>query len=219
MANKMGVDFQGTSRLRTTPLPAKWYRKPVPATRAEIEDLRQVFLNTPADIRCLIMVTHGASWGPDGQLILPPKIVISSEEREAAHEELAAADPEFYTICWETNTVYYKTKESKTSSCYHSYWCYDEFLQDLWKHNNGQRFYMPPSTDTAPENGFLSADRAQLALDGMNRVRHHYVSPDWHPGAEEDDENTRNTKEWSLAFKRLYTCLYLASECGLLTIF
>lgn len=172
----MGVDFYGYSRVKAEPVPERFRAKRVPASAEKRRDLENRLRLAPYDVRCLILTLSGTSVGPEGQLIIPDDIEISEELRDEFYA-MYRENKDFINVCWDTNIMYFKTADSKPGSAGRSYSGYGDFCTLLTKLNGGRPLsYMPPSTDTAPENGFVSAEKCLQCLQGLDLVRHHFVS-------------------------------------------
>jgi hypothetical protein len=216
----MGVDFFAISRVVAKPVPEEYRVQRKPAGAAEIRQMERDLLAASPDVRALLMTLTGASFN-GYSLVLPDKLSRGKQQDE--FEKLCEADPDFVTVNWHTNTVYYKTAESKECDCGRSYSGYGEFCQELEALNGRPLAYMPPSTDTAPENGLVSADRASLCLAGLQALRHHFVADDWDPAMEKpvDYDCARregDRHEESFFFRRFYACVALAADSGILQV-
>lgn len=222
----MGVDFYSYSNARTEPVPSRFRAtKKVISNEQRINILRDL-LNMSHDERALSMALIGAQLTPDSVLI-PDEL--SHELRDEFYETIGKED-DFIDVCWETNTIYRRTSDTKLGCAGRSYGGYEDFCRDLKILNKIAMPYMPSSTDTAPEYGFVSTEKCLLCLQGLNKIRDHYVSSDWIPDAEKygnswdhrfNDtlvDSTDNIHEDSWFFREFYSMISLGAESGFVRI-
>lgn len=139
-------------------------------------------------------------------------------------------EEDFITVNWDTNIIYRKTPETKIGSASRSYDGYGEFLSKLTKLNGGHRSYMPPDTDIAPENGIVSTERCITCLQGLERVRSHFVSPSFVADPEkygnsyehrlytESVPEEDNIHDDSWFFREFYSMMSVATDSGIVSI-
>lgn len=219
----MGVDFTAYSNLRTEPLPQEYRRE----QKSWSEDKKRNFIesmrfSTP-DIQALLMAMYGVSRDPDGSFNFPLEIEPSNEEEEKARAPLPDKENSVH-ICYRSNTIYYKTPKTKEYSTGRSYSGYGEFIDILEKLNKGKPLkYMPPSTDSAPENGTVKSDKARQCLESLQALRYHFVPDAWEPDINEhyyglgDQPCDRHEDTWF--FKEFYTLMTVAVDNGLIHVY
>jgi hypothetical protein len=221
----MGVDFYGYSFVRTEPLPKKFRGEKRDPAELEAER-RKLMASIRADpeVASLVLVLSGASIGTDGRLIMPDTPVVSDELREEFYTTIGN-EPDFLGVDWDTGIIWRSTEETKIASAGRSYSGYGDFRQCLRDLNGGRPLlYMPPSTDTAPENGYVSADRCRLCLEGLDRLRAHFVPADWKPNPEGgdgdgdtvDDKDELHADSWF--FRQFYTTMWIGAQSGMVRI-
>ena len=180
------------------------------------------------DERLLSLTLMGAQLTPDG-LIMPDELEISPELQDEFYNTIGKEE-DFITACWLTNTIYRRTSDTKVGSAGRTYSGYADFCRILKTLNILPLPYLPPSTDTAPENGFVSTDKCIICLQGLNQVRDHFVSRSWQPDADKygnstdhrfDDTLTDkkdNIHEDSWFFREFYSMMALGTESGFVRI-
>jgi hypothetical protein len=224
----MGVDFISYSNIRTEPIPSRFRATKKPISNEKRKELLKELLSIPREMRGLVLTMSGAQLGPDG-LIMPDELELSSEIRDEFYNTIAKED-DYLDVCWETNIIYRSTPETKRGCADRTYSGYADFCRELNNLNKLPLPYLPPSTDSAPENGFVSTDKCVLCLQGLNQVRDHYVSPDWKPDADKygnssdhrfDDtlvDKADNIHEDSWFFREFYSMMALGTESGYVRI-
>lgn len=224
----MGVDFYSYSNVRTEPIPSRFRATIKPVSNERRKEMLKELLNTPHEMRSLVLTMTGAKLTSEG-LIVPDELELSSEIQDEFYNTIGK-EPDFLAVCWNTNTIYRSTAETKRGSAGRSYSGYGDFCRDLTILNKLPLPYMPPSTDTAPENGYVNTEKCILCLQGLNMVRDHYVSPDWKPDAEKYGESTDHRFDDSLIdkkdnihndswfFREFYSMMALGAESGFVRI-
>ena len=219
----MGVDYYGYSCVRSEPIPAA-YRPIISEWSAEEKaEFKAKYGAAPADVRPLLLAINGVSRDSRGGFVFPQRIETADTDEKAPFR----ADPNFLEVLWDRNIVYYKTAETVEGTAGRSYSGYGDFRK-LVDSLAEDKFYMPPSTDTAPENGFLTTTDCINCLRGLNTVRKHFVSDVWVPDpakygndcahrfadAGADDVNT----EHSWFFREFYSVIHLGANGGFVRI-
>ena len=224
----MGVDFYSYSNVRTEPIPSRFRATIKPVTNERRKEMLKELLATPREMRSLVLTITGAQLGPDG-LIVPDELDLPREVQDEFYETIGK-EPDFLDVCWNTNTIYRSTPETKRGTAGRTYSGYGDFCRDLTILNKLPLPYLPPSTDTAPENGYVSTEKCLLCLQGLNMVRDHYVAPDWKPDAEKYGESTDHRFDDSLTdkkdnihddswfFREFYSMMALGAESGFVKI-
>jgi hypothetical protein len=224
----MGVDFYSYSNVRTEPIPSRFRATKKATTNDKRKDILKQLLNMSQDERALSLTLLGAQLGPEG-LIIPDELSISPELQDEFYETIGK-EPDFLDVCWDTNTIYRSTPDTKRGTAGRSYSGYGDFCRDLKVLNKLPLPYMPPSTDTAPENGYVNTEKCILCLQGLNMVRDHYVSPDWKPDAEKYGNSSEHRFDKSLTdkkdnihddswfFREFYSMIALGAESGFIRI-
>jgi hypothetical protein len=216
----MGVDFLGYSYVRSEPIPTKYrsIKKSYALKEAERKYLEDEITKAPAYMRDLILAMTGVSIGTDGNYIMTEYCKISDELSEEFYSTIGS-QTDFIGVCWQTNTIWQTTDLTRKTSCGRSYSGYSDFCDFLKDLNNGQ-FYLPPCTDRAPECGFLTPERCNLCIQGLDRIRHHFVSNAWIPDyvspKEVLPEDDLHDDSWF--FREFYSTLSLGSESGVVLI-
>lgn len=224
----MGVDFLSYSNVRTEPIPSRFRATMKPVSNERRKEMLKELLEAPRDMRSLILTMSGAQLGPNG-LIVPDELDLSPKVRDEFYDTIGQED-DYLDVCWNTNTIYRSTPETKSGSASRSYSGYGDFYRDVNILNKLPLPYMPPSTDIAPENGFVNTEKCILCLQGLNMIRDHFVAPDWKPDAEKygnssdhrfDDSLTDkkdNIHEDSWFFREFYSMMTLGAESGFVRI-
>jgi hypothetical protein len=222
----MGVDFYGYSNVRTEPVPNEFRALKTPLLPEERADIEESIRSAQPGLRELLMSTIGASYAPDGALIICDKVEISEETTEKLYN-LYENNEDFLDVCWYTNTIYFATPYTMKASTGRSYSGYDDFCRELTRLNGGKPLaYMPPSTDSAPECGFVSTDKCILCLQGLNSVRKFFVSDSWLPDMKAhvthlDDmivPPVAAIHDDSWFFREFYSAVSAGADSGYLTI-
>lgn len=224
----MGVDFYSYSNVRTEPIPSRFRATKKTTSNEQRKDILKDLLNISPEERTFVLTMMGAQFGPNG-LVMPDEISISPELQDEFYKTIGNED-NFIAVCWETNTIYRSTPETKRGSAGRSYSGYGDFRRELTKLNKLPMPYMPPDTDVAPEYGFVSTEKCILCLQGLNQVRDHFVSPEWQADSEKygnsdkhrfDDtiaDKNDNIHEDSWFFREFYSMISLAAEAGIVRI-
>jgi hypothetical protein len=224
----MGVDFISYSNVRTEPIPSRFRATIKPVSNERRKEMLKQLLEAPRDMRSLILTISGAQLGPEG-LIVPDELDLSPEVRDEFYDTIGQED-DYLDVCWNTNTIYRTTPETKRGSADRTYSGYADFCRTLNELNKLPLPYLPPSTDTAPENGYISTEKCILCLQGLNMVRDHFVSPEWQSDADKygnynshrfDDSLTEkkdNIHEDSWFFREFYSMMALGAESGFVRI-
>lgn len=210
---KMGVDFYSYSYVRTEPVPVRFRAE----RKTMSDDARREFekeLSALArDEQALVLCLRGMSRDAEGRLIIPDEVTLSEELRNEFYETIGMED-DFLHVEWETNTIWRRTADTKMAEAGRSYSGYGDFFRDVRKfYGTRSEFYMPPSTDTAPENGIVSTERCLQCLRTLEAVRWNYVSDAWVPHTdvpEESGPDNRHTDSWF--FREFYTAVALAAN-------
>ena len=177
----MGVDFYGYSRVRTEPIPNEFRTTRQKLSQEERADIEKSIKEAKPGLKTILLNMLGASYASDGSLIIPDKVESDTDTADKFYEIYENED-DFLGVCWDTNTVYFKTSDTKISSTGISYSGYGNFRKELTKLNEGKPLqYMPPDIDIGPEYGFVSSDKCNMCLQGLNNVRKFFVSDDWIP--------------------------------------
>lgn len=168
------------------------------------------------DEQALVMCLRGMSRDTEGRLIVPDEVSLSEELRNEFYETIGA-DDDFLHVDWATNIIWRSTADTKTANAGRSYSGYGDFFRDIRKFYGARgEFYMPPSTDTAPENGIVSTERCLQCLRTLEAVRWNYVSDAWKPAVsdsvvpEEGGPDNRHADSWF--FREFYTAVALAAR-------
>jgi hypothetical protein len=224
----MGVDFYSYSNVRTEPVPSRFRATKKSITNEKRKDILKNLLSMSRDERILSLTLMGAQITSEG-LIIPDELELPHEVQNEFYETIGK-EPDFIDVCWNTNTIYRSTPETKSGSASRSYSGYGDFYRDVNILNKLPLPYMPPSTDMAPENGFVNTEKCILCLQGLNMVRDHYVSPEWQPDAEKygnlsehrfDNSLTDkkdNIHDDSWFFREFYSMITLGAESGFVRI-
>ena len=224
----MGVDFYSYSNVRTEPIPSRFRATKKIVSNEKRKDILKDLLNMSRDECALVMTMLGAQISTDG-FIIPDEIELSPELQNEFYETIGRED-DFLDVCWNTNTIYRRTPDTKTATAGRTYSGYADFCRDLKTLNKLPLPYLPPSTDTAPENGYVSTDKCILCLQGLNMIRDHFVSPEWQPDSEKygnscdhrfDDSLTDkkdNIHSDSWFFREFYSMMALGAESGFVRI-
>jgi hypothetical protein len=224
----MGVDFIGYSNVRTEPIPSRFRATKKSITNEKRKGILKDLLSMSRDERILSLTLMGAQLTSEG-LIIPDELELPHEIQDEFYKTIGI-EPDFLDVCWNTNTIYRSTPETKSGSASRSYSGYGDFYRDVNILNKLPLPYMPPSTDMAPENGFVNTEKCILCLQGLNMVRDHYVAPDWKPDAEKygnssdhrfDDslvDKKDNIHEDSWFFREFYSMMVLGAESGFVKI-
>lgn len=224
----MGVDFISYSNVRTEPIPSRFRATKKPTNNILQKGLLKDINAMSSDERALVLSMMGAQLGSNG-LIMPDKLEISNKLQEEFYETIGNEE-DFLDVSWQTNTIYRRTAETKKGSASRSYTGYSDFCRELNALNKLSLPYMPPSTDTAPENGIVSTDKCILCLQGLNMIRDHYVSPEWKPDAEQYGISMEHRFDTSLVnkeddihqdswfFREFYSMMTLGTESGFIII-
>lgn len=224
----MGVDFYSYSNVRIEPIPSRFRATKKPISNEKRKDILKDLFNLSHDERTLVLTMIGAQLTADG-LIMPDELEISPELQDEFYNTIGKED-DFITVCWETNTIYRRTADTKVGSAGRTYSGYADFCRDLKTLNKLPLPYLPPSTDIAPENGIVSTDKCVLCLQGLNQVRDHFVSSDWKPDADKygnsdahrfDNtlvDKTDNIHDDSWFFREFYSMMALGAESGFVRI-
>jgi hypothetical protein len=218
----MGVDFYGYSFLRSEPLPKKFRGEKRDTAEIEAERRRlEGAMRSDPMVSVLMLALSGASVGADGRLIMPDTPVLSDELRDEFYATIGAEE-DFIGVDWDAGIIWRSTEETKIASAGRTYSGYGDFRKCLYDLNGGSPLpYMPPSTDTAPENGYVSADRCRLCLEGLDRLRHHFVPADWKPnpeGGDGDGEDGKEINPHTWFFRPFYTVLWMGAQSGMVRI-
>jgi hypothetical protein len=224
----MGVDFFSYSNVRTEPIPRRFRATMKPVSNEQRKKMLKELLEAPREMRSLILTMSGAQVGPEG-LIVPDELDLSPEVRDEFYYTIGK-EPDYLDVCWNTNTIYRKTPDTKRGTAGRSYSGYADFCRTLKELNKLPLPYLPPSTDTAPENGYVNTEKCILCLQGLNMIRDHFVSPEWQPDAEKygnSDEHRfdesltdkkDNIHEDSWFFREFYSLMALGAESGFVRI-
>ncbi len=224
----MGVDFYSYSNVRTEPIPSRFRATKKSITNEKRKDILKDLLSMSRDERILSLTLMGAQLTSEG-LIIPDELELPHEIQDEFYKTIGI-EPDFLDVCWNTNTIYRSTPETKSGSASRSYSGYGDFYRDVNILNKLPLPYMPPSTDMAPENGFVNTEKCILCLQGLNMVRDHYVAPDWKPDAEKYGESTDHRFDDSLVdkkdnihddswfFREFYSMMALGAESGFVRI-
>jgi hypothetical protein len=224
----MGVDFYSYSNVRTEPIPSRFRATKKSITNEKRKDILKDLLSMSRDERILSLTLMGAQLTSEG-LIIPDELELPHEIQDEFYKTIGI-EPDFLDVCWNTNTIYRSTPETKSGSASRSYSGYGDFYRDVNILNKLPLPYMPPSTDMAPENGFVNTEKCILCLQGLNMVRDHYVAPDWKPDAEKFGESTDHRFDDSLTdkkdnihddswfFREFYSMMALGAESGFIII-
>jgi hypothetical protein len=222
----MGVDFYGYSRVRTEPVPNNFRALRTPLSPEERADIEESIRSAQPGLRALLMSTVGASYGPDGTLVIYDNVEISDETSDKFYK-IYEKDENFLDVCWHTNTIYFATPDTKKASTGRSYSGYNDFCRELTRLNGGKPLaYMPPSTDTAPECGYVSSDKCLLCLQGLNSVRRFFISDSWKPDMNTyeallDDikvSTVDNIHVDSWFFREFYSAVSAGADSGYLAV-
>lgn len=211
----MGVDFNGFSNVRTEPIPIRFRATRKPVSNEKRENILKEIVNASPDMRGLIMVFLGVQVTANG-VIIPDKIEISSELQNEFYDTIGQEE-DFLAVCWNTNTIYRSTPDTKSGSTGRSYSGYSEFYNNLNALNKSPLPYLPPSTDVAPECGFVNTEKCILCLQGLNTVRDHFVSPEWKGDSPFDDSLLKKDDD-SEFFCEFYSLMALGAESGFVRI-
>lgn len=224
----MGVDFYSNSNVRTEPIPSRFRATKKAISNEKRKDILKDLLSMTREERILSLTLIGAQLTPDN-VIIPDEIQLSPELRDEFYETIGK-EPDFIDVCWETNTIYRSTPETKSGTAGRTYSGYGDFCRTLKELNKLPMPYLPPSVDCAPEYGFVSTEKCLLCLQGLNQVRDHFVSPSWVPDADKygnstdhrfDKDNVdkeNNIHEDSWFFKEFYSMMALGAESGFVRI-
>ena len=224
----MGVDFYSYRNVRTEPIPSRFRATKKAVSNEKRKNILKDLLTMSQDERTLVMTMLGAQIGVDG-FIIPDEIELSPELQNEFYETIGRED-DFLDVCWNTNTIYRSTPDTKRGTAGRTYSGYADFCRDLKALNKLPLPYLPPSTDTAPENGYVSTEKCILCLQGLNMIRDHYVSPEWQPDSEKygnsdahrfDDSLTDkkdNIHGDSWFFREFYSMMALGAESGFVHI-
>lgn len=226
----MGVDFTGYSRVKSDPVPDRFRTKRKPVSEEDTKRFETKLLETPHDLRAFVMVMSGASYSQNGKVILPDVIEIAQELKDELYE-IMEKEEDYICISWETNTIYRRTPETKQGSAGRSYSGYGDFRKVLFELNGGRLPYMPPDTNVAPENGIVSTERCITCLQGLERLKHHFVSPSFvadpekygiscdHRFSDKDVPAEDNINPDSWFFREFYSMMSVASDGGIVVIY
>ncbi len=216
----MGVDFHAYSNIRTEPLLTEFRVAHRRWTEKEKQELYNALNKSSSDIHSLILAVNGIIISPNGDYIFP-EISKDSSEMKIKVYDYYEKKPDFITICWLTNTVYYNTPATQEYSCGRSYSGYGEFKQILAKLNKGKPLTMPHSCTTG--NDLFSAEKCRQILGDLKELRHHFVQESWEPDVTksygmtfEDDQEDKHEQSWF--FKEFYTLISLAADCGIMYV-
>ena len=224
----MGVDFYSNSNVRTEPIPSRFRATKKSISNEKRKDILKDLLTMSRDERVLSLTLMGAQLTSDG-LIIPDEIELSPELRDEFYNTIGK-ETDYLDVCWETNTIYRSTPDTKSVAAGRSYSGYADFCRNLVALNKLPLPYMPPSTDTAPEYGFVTTDKCVLCLQGLNMIRDYYVSPEWQPDAEKYGnsdahrfDNSLNDKKDNIHddswfFREFYSMIALGAESGFVRI-
>jgi hypothetical protein len=224
----MGVDFHGYSRIRTEPIPNKYRASNKAISDYERREFEKEFHQLHPDLKGIVLSINGISYGSEGHLIYP-SIPELSEQLQDELYEIYEKQEDFITVCWNTNTIYRRTPDTKECVAGRSYSGYGDFIDILKKLNEGPLPYIPPSIDSAPENGLVSSDKCWTCLQTLNKLRHHFVSDSWQPDYTKyinypktvedlDDDKADDIHEHSWFFRDFYTVISLGADGGFVRI-
>ncbi len=224
----MGVDFFSYSNVRTEPIPSRFRATKKSITNEKRKDILKELLSMTRDERVLSLALMGAHLGPDG-LIIPDELELPREVQDEFYKTIGK-EPDFLDVCWNTNTIYRSTPDTKRGTAGRTYSGYSDFCKDLTTLNKLPMPYLPPSTDSAPENGYVNTEKCILCLQGLNMIRDHYVSPEWQPDADKYGNSDAHRFDISLTdkkdnihddswfFREFYSMMALGAESGFVRI-
>lgn len=190
----MGVDFGAYSQVVTKPVPQKYRATIKPPNKTMSRQEMVEHFSAPGaskdDIRGLValarMMTGIGIDQQSGQDVYASEVTIPYEEEFGQY--LREHCPDYIGVQWRTNTTYHKSPDTNMVECGRSCGGYAEFIDCLTKFNGGRPLtYMPPSTDSAPEYGIVSADKMLLCLQELRKHRKHFVPDDWVYSARDAD--------------------------------
>jgi len=211
----MGVDFNGFSNVRSEPIPSRFRATRKPVSNEQREKILKDIVSAAPEMRGLIMTLLGVQATVNG-VIIPDEISISSELHDEFYDTIGQEE-DFLAVSWDTNTIYRSTPDTKSGSTGRSYSGYSEFCKNLNALNKIPLPYLPPSTDVAPENGFVNTEKCILCLQGLNIVRDHFVSPEWKGDYPIDDSLLKKDDD-SEFFCEFYSLMALGAESGFVKI-
>lgn len=210
----MGVDFYAYSYVRTEPVPARFRAERKVMSDSDRLKFERELVRLSREEQALVMCINGMSRDADGRLIVPEETTLSDELRTEFYNTIAAED-NFLHVDWATNTIWRTTEDTKFADAGRTYSGYGEFFKGVREFYGARSdFYMPPSTDSAPENGLVNTERCQQCLRTLDVVRRNYVSDAWKPEADvsvpEEEEEGPHADSWF--FRQFYTAVALAAN-------
>ena len=204
----MGVDFHGYSNIRSELLPERFRRVYKHKSDTERKKAAERFRGLDPSMAILARAIFG---DPEDN---------TYECNEAAEEEFYAtigAQKDFLTVCWDTNTIWFFTKETETAGACASYGSYAEFRTSVLRKYTGMgTAYMPPDTDMTMEHGIVSAVNCLTCVKTLDAVREHFVPADWAPFTGTDNSALEGDYAW--LFACLYESVARGAESGVLLV-
>jgi hypothetical protein len=210
----MGVDFYAYSYVRIEPVPARFRAERKSMTHDARREFEKELSALTRDEQALVLCLRGMSRDAEGRLIVPDEVILSEELRNKFYETIGSED-DFLHVEWETNTIWRSTADTKMATAGRSYSGYSDFFRGVRTfYGDKSEFYMPPSTDTAPENGLVSTERCIQCLRTLEAVRENYVSYAWFPdcGVPPREGGSDNRRDDSWFFREFYTAVELAAN-------
>lgn len=209
----MGVSFVGFSQVLTKPIP-KEYRatvthnsSPPPSAGDMYSKLisNGVAPDEAAGGVALARILMGVGVDQSTGLDVKPSVCVVSGTKRDEYVELMEGESDFITVHWETNMVYYKSEDTVIKGADMGYYSYGVFIEKLCKLKGGPLAYTPPCTDSAPEDGIVSAKQALLCLSDLQRLRERYMlEVEW------DEDIDR--------FEQFYDAIAAAADGGILCV-
>jgi hypothetical protein len=215
----MGVDYYGYSCVRTEPISAKYRPATTTWAREDQEDFEREIAALKPEERALALMLNGVGRDASGGYVYPVEFERNDALTEAFYKEYEDKE-DFIGVCWEKNRIYFRTADTKLAEAGRSYSGYADFYHVLARLHGGQAHhlpYMPPSTDAAPEHGFVEAEQCMNCLRGLDKVRDTFVLPSWTPDQADGDENTEMHAD-SWFFRDFYRVMYNGANGGVVRI-
>lgn len=224
----MGVDFYGYSCVRTEPIPAKYRPKTKLWSKEAQEEFERDIKWLSQDEQALVLALKGISRDLAGRYVYPLEIEFDDALVDEFHTEYGAKE-DYIGVCWQKNRIYFKTPETKEGAAGRSYSGYGDFrntLTRLYKVPAHLMPYLPPSTDSAPEHGFVDAEQCMSCLKGLDQVRDKFVARDWLPDPEKFgintdhrfEDKTDDLHEDSWFFREFYSTMYVGANGGVVLV-
>lgn len=229
ITNNMGVDYYGYSNVRIEPIPAE-FRPRIARWSAEKQaEFEHKYEATDHDVRPLILAMNGISRDHTGKFVYPIEVKHDAEDAADAFYAKYCDEPNFIGVCWQKNRMYWKTEDTKKGCADRSYSGFGDFRALLHKLYNLPAHlapYIPPSTDCAPEHGYIDTEQCMSCLRGLDKVRDTFVPKEWTPDPEKYGINTDHRfthtsddiHQDSWFFREFYCVMTLGAEGGVVLV-